>query len=109
MSKPRLAERMGRVVTSSTMQVALEADRLIRQGVDVVDLGAGEPDFPTPPHVKTAAVMAIEQDFTKYTPVAGIPELKQAVCDRYRQDYGVRYDPSEVIVTAGGKQALFNA
>lgn len=106
---PVFAERMGAVLTSGTLQVALEADRLRRQGVDVVDLGAGEPDFPTPAHVKAAAIAGIEENFTKYTPAAGVVELKQAVCDRYQQDYGVRYDASEVIVTAGGKQALFNA
>ncbi|MBI1872431.1 MAG: pyridoxal phosphate-dependent aminotransferase [Acidobacteria bacterium] len=106
---PALAERMGKILTSGTLQVALDADRLRRQGVDVVDLGAGEPDFPTPVHVKAAAIAGIESNFTKYTPAAGIAELKQAVCDRYQQDYGVRYDTSEVIVTAGGKQAIFNA
>ena len=109
MKQPALAARMGAVQTSGTMQVALEADRLIRQGVDVVDLGAGEPDFPTPAHVKAAATDAIEKNFTKYTPAAGTNELKEAVCSRYQQDYGVRYEPSEVIITAGGKQALVNA
>lgn len=109
MKSPGLADRMGRIQTSGTMQVALEADRLIRQGVDVVDLGAGEPDFPTPAHVKAAAIDGIEKNFTKYTPAAGTAELKEAVCRRYQEDYGVRYEPSEVIITAGGKQALINA
>lgn len=103
-----LAERMGRISASPTLQVAQDADRLRRQGVDVVDLGAGEPDFPTPSHAKAEAVAAIEADFTRYTPVAGIAELKHAVCERYRQDYGVQYRPEETIMTAGGKQALFN-
>jgi aspartate aminotransferase len=77
--------------------------------MDVVDLGAGEPDFPTPEHIKTAARDAIDQNFTKYTPSAGIMELRQAVCDRYRVDYGVEFRPEEVIITAGAKQALYNA
>jgi len=103
-----LAERTTRIASSPTLKVAAEADRLRRQGVDVVDFGAGEPDFPTPEHVKAAARAAIDANFTKYTPNAGIAELKQAICDRYRTDYGVAYTPAEVIVTAGGKQALYN-
>jgi aspartate aminotransferase len=100
---------MSRIAPSPTLRVTAEADRLRRQGVDVVDLGAGEPDFPTPEHIKTAAQRAIESNFTKYTPSAGIIELRQAICDRYRLDYGVDYKPEETIVTAGGKQALYNA
>ena len=103
-----LADRTRRITASPTQQVTLEAERLRRRGVDVVDLGAGEPDFPTPAHVKAAGAAAIAADFTKYTPNAGVPELKQAICDRYRADYGVVYDASETIVSAGGKQALFN-
>ena len=103
-----LAERTTRVGASPTMQVLLEADRLRRQGVDVVDLGAGEPDFPTPAHVKAAGRAAIDADFTKYTATAGIPELRQAIAARYREEYGVDYADSEVVVCAGGKQALYN-
>lgn len=103
-----LAERMSRISASPTLKVLLEADRLRRQGVDVVDLGAGEPDFPTPEHAKAAARQAIDQNFTKYTPASGIAELKQAITERYRIDYGVEYADAETIVTAGGKQALFN-
>jgi aspartate aminotransferase len=103
-----LAERTKRVGASPTMQVALEADRLRRQGVDVVDLGAGEPDFPTPEHIKAAGRAAIDADFTKYTAAAGTPELRQAIAARYRASYGVDYAESEVIVCAGGKQALYN-
>ncbi len=100
--------RMQQIAPSPTLKVTAEADRLRRQGVDVVDLGAGEPDFPTPEHVKAAAHLALDQNFTKYTPSAGIVELRQAVCDRYEADYGVAFKPGEVIVTAGGKQALYN-
>jgi aspartate aminotransferase len=103
-----LSPRCTRIASSPTMQVAADADRLRRQGVDVVDFGAGEPDFPTPEHVKAAARAAIDANFTKYTPNAGIDELKQAVTSRYRADYGVDYDHAETIVAAGGKQALYN-
>ena len=103
-----LAERMSRVSTSPTMKVAGEAAKLKRQGVDVVDFGAGEPDFPTPQPAKDAAKTAIDQNFTKYTPPAGTPDLKQAICARYKTDYGVSFSEAECIVTAGGKQALYN-
>jgi aspartate aminotransferase len=90
------------------MKVTATVDRLRREGVEVIDFGAGEPDFGTPPAISAAAHAAIDQNFTKYTPVAGLVELKRAVCDRYRLDYGVEYTESEVIISAGGKQALFN-
>ena len=102
------ASRMSRVVASPTLKVAAEADRLRRSGADVVDLGAGEPDFGTPEHVKAAAHAALDGNFTKYTPSAGVLELRDAVCHRYRLDYGVEIKPEEVIMTAGAKQALYN-
>ena len=103
-----LASRVSRVSSSPTLAVLVESERLRRQGVDVVDFGAGEPDFPTPAHVKDAAHEAINRDFTRYTANAGIEELKQAICTRYRADYGVEYGSSEIIISAGGKQALYN-
>ncbi len=105
----RLAERTTRIASSPTMSVTATVDRLRREGVDVIDLGAGEPDFPTPEPVKRAAHEAIDRNFTKYTPASGVVELKRAIVERYRTDYGVEYREPEVIVTAGGKQALFNA
>lgn len=90
------------------MKVAGEAAKLKRRGVDVVDFGAGEPDFPTPQPAKDAAKTAIDQNFTKYTPPAGTADLRQAICARYKEDYGVSFTEAETIVTAGGKQALFN-
>jgi aspartate aminotransferase len=104
-----LSQRSARIGVSPTMKVTADALRLKAQGVDVVDLGAGEPDFPTPPHISAAAHTAIDANFTKYTTNSGTPELKQAVCDRYRLDYGVKYTAAETIITAGGKQALYNA
>src|SRR5438309_3441651 len=105
----RLADRTKRIASSATMQVTATVDKLRRAGIEVIDFGAGEPDFPTPGAIKTAAHAAIDENFTKYTPTPGIAELKRAICDRYRIDYGVEYSESEVIVSAGGKQALFNA
>src|SRR5688500_7720918 len=104
-----LADRTKRIGVSPTMKVAAEAMRLKAQGVDVVDFGAGEPDFPTPAHVSAAAHAAIDANFTKYTINSGTDELRRAVCARYRTDCGIEYTPSEVIISAGGKQALFNA
>jgi aspartate aminotransferase len=104
-----LAARMQNLGMSPTMKGTMEADRLRRQGVNVIDLGAGEPDFPTPAHVAAAAHDAIEKRFTKYTANPGIMELREAVVARYRQDYGVSYQAEEAIITAGGKQALFHA
>jgi len=104
----KLADRTTRIGGSPTMKVTATVDRLRRSGVEVIDFGAGEPDFPTPDAIKAAARAAIDGNFTRYTPVAGIADLKRAICDRYRADYGVEYNESEVIVTAGGKQALYN-
>jgi aspartate aminotransferase len=90
------------------MQVATEAGRLRAAGVDVVDFGAGEPDFPTPANIKRAALDAIELDFTKYTAAAGILELRGAICERHARDFGTAYTPDECLVTVGGKHAVFN-
>jgi len=103
-----LSERVARIRMSETMEVAAEAGRLRSQGVDVVDFGAGEPDFPTPEHIKEAAVRAIQENFTRYTPAAGVWELRQAVCERHAADFGSRYRAAECLITAGGKQAVFH-
>ncbi len=103
-----MTERISRISESSTMKVAADADRLRREGIDVVDFGAGEPDFPTPENIKQAAISAIGANFTKYTPTGGVLELKQAICERHRTDYGTNYAPAECMVTVGGKHAIFN-
>ncbi len=103
-----IADRISTISVSSTMKVAADADRLRREGVDVVDFGAGEPDFPTPAHIKDAAVQALASDFTKYTNTAGTLELREAICKRHRQDFGTDYSPAECMVTVGGKHAIFN-
>jgi len=91
------------------MKVAADAIKLKAQGVDVVDFGAGEPDFPTPAHIAAAAHRAIDANFTKYTANAGTEDLKRAIVERYRIDNGAEYSSSEVICSAGGKQALYNS
>lgn len=103
-----LADRISLISVSSTMKVAAEADRLRSEGVDVVDFGAGEPDFPTPDNIKQAAFDAINNNFTKYTPAGGTQELKKALCDRHAEDYGTAYSPAECVVSVGGKHVIFN-
>jgi aspartate aminotransferase len=103
-----LADRMSQVSVSATLKVAAEAERLRKAGHNVVDFSAGEPDFPTPEHIKSAAKAAIDANFTRYTAAAGIPELREAICARYKNDYGVDITAAEVLLTVGGKQALFN-
>lgn len=102
-----LAERISRISVSSTMKVAADADKLRREGKDVVDFGAGEPDFPTPENVKQAAIAAINGNFTKYTPAGGTEELKQAICEYHTKNYGTAYSTKECIATVGGKHAIF--
>ena len=94
---------------SSTLAVLMEAERLRAEGVNLVDLGAGEPDFPTPRNVKDAGIRAIEENFTRYTSTSGIQPLKVAVIEMMRRDFGASYETPEVIVTIGGKQGIFNA
>jgi len=106
--KTEIAERISLISVSSTMKVAADAEKLRAQGVDVVDFGAGEPDFPTPDNVKQAAIRAIEQNFTKYTGAGGTAELKQAVCERHAKDFGTGYQPAECIISVGGKHVIFN-
>ena len=103
-----IAERISSISVSSTMKVAADAERLRSEGIDVVDFGAGEPDFPTPDNIKQAAVRALEQNFTKYTPAGGTAELKKAVCERHALDFGTDYKPAECLITVGGKHVIFN-
>ncbi len=103
-----IAERISSISVSSTMKVSAEAERLRGEGVDVVDFGAGEPDFPTPDNIKQAAVRALEQNFTKYTAAGGTAELKKAVCERHALDFGTSYKPNECMITVGGKHVICN-
>lgn len=103
-----LAERISRISVSATMKVASDAEKLRARGVDVVDFGAGEPDFPTPENIKRAAVRALEENFTKYTAAGGTTELKEAICERHAADFGTSYTPAECVVSVGGKHVIFN-
>src|SRR5450631_4411080 len=93
-----IAERISSISVSSTMKVAADAEKLRAEGIDVVDFGAGEPDFPTPDNIKQAAIRAIEQNFTKYTPAGGTAELKKAACERHALDFGTDYKPNECLI-----------
>lgn len=105
----QLSERISRISVSATAVVVQKAEKLRAGGADLVDFGAGEPDFPTPSHIKQAAVEALQQNFTKYTPTGGTAELKGAITERHARDFGSTYKPEECLVTVGGKQAIFEA
>ena len=104
----KFAKRVSDISASSTMAVAQEARKLRQQGIDIIDFGPGEPDFPTPEPVKRAGISAIEQDFTKYTASGGIPELRQAVADRFNQEWNTDFSSANVLITCGAKHAIFN-
>lgn len=103
-----LAERISLISVSSTARVSAEAEKLRRAGLDVVDFGVGEPDFPTPDNIKQAAIRALDENFTRYTAMPGVQELRQAVCDRHKSDFGTSYSVPECVVSVGGKHAIFN-
>src|SRR5205085_11022755 len=105
----QFSDRVNRIEISATLAVVNEAAKLRAQGVDLVDLGMGEPHFATPDHIKQAGIAAIQNNFTKYTAVAGIPELRRAIAHRHAEDFGSNYKPDEAMASTGGKQALFNA
>jgi aspartate aminotransferase len=102
------ADRIGRIEVSATMAVAAEAAKLRAQGAKLVDFGAGEPHFPTPQHIKDAAIAAIDANFTRYTVVPGIPDVRKAIVERHAKDFSSDYSIDEAIFTTGGKLALFN-
>jgi aspartate aminotransferase len=104
-----LSDRIDRIEVSATMAITAEALRLKASGIDLADFGAGEPHFATPRHIKDAAIEAIEKNFTRYTAVAGIPEVRKAIIERHAADFGTNYTVEECVFTTGGKLALFNA
>ena len=103
-----ISSRAASLAPSLTLAISAKAKELRVAGEDVIGFGAGEPDFDTPQHIKDAAAQALADGFTKYTPSSGIPELRQAVADKFQKDYGVEYEPSQVIVNCGGKHSCFN-
>ena len=104
-----LSDAVNRVEPSATIAVTTKAAELRRAGQDVIGLGAGEPDFDTPDHIKEAAIQAIHDGKTKYTPADGIPELKEAICAKFARDNDLTYTPAQVNVSPGGKAVIFNA
>lgn len=103
-----LSVRAIKIKPSSTLAITAKAAELRAQGKDVVGFGVGEPDFETPEHIKAAGIKAIEDGFTRYTPVPGIPELKNAICKKLKEDNGLDYAPSQIVVSSGAKQSLSN-
>lgn len=104
-----IANRLGVIQPSPTMAVTAKAAELRAAGQDVIGLAAGEPDFDTPEHIKQAAIQALADGKTKYTPASGTAELRQAVCDKFKRDNGLEYKPGQIVVGNGAKQVLFNA
>ena len=104
----KFAKRVARLLPSSTLAITSRAASMRKEGVDVVNFGAGEPDFDTPSNIKRAATEAISRGFTKYTPASGTLDLKRAVSDTLRKDNSLRYKPEEIVITCGAKHALYN-
>ena len=94
---------------SLTLQITAKAKQMKAQGLNVISLAAGEPDFPPPEPIKQAAIEAVNQNFSRYTPASGIPELKQAVAEKLQRENNINYQTENIIITNGGKQALYNA
>jgi aspartate aminotransferase len=104
-----LTDRINRIEVSATMAITAEALKMKSQGIDLADFGAGEPHFSTPQHIKDAAIEAIQKNFTRYTAVAGVPEVRKAIVERHAADFGTNYTPEECVFSAGGKLSIFNA
>jgi len=104
----RISDRAASLAPSLTLAIDSKAKQMKAEGIDVVGFGAGEPDFDTPQHIKDACVKALAEGFTKYTPGSGIPELRQAVADKFKRDNGLTYKTSQIIISSGGKHSCFN-
>ncbi len=103
-----VSEKANQIGESPTLKVTAKAKAMKAAGVDIIDLSVGEPDFPTPDHIKTAGIKAIEENFTKYTQTEGIPPLKDAIIARLKEDYGLAYEKNEIIVSSGAKSSLYH-
>lgn len=106
--KKRLTKRISSVAPSLTLAITAKAKAMKAAGEDVVSFGAGEPDFPTPAHIAEAAKRAIDEGKTKYTPSSGLPALKEAICKKFREENGLEYEPSQIVVSGGAKHSVFN-
>lgn len=103
-----ISKRLSSIGASETLRISAKAKELAAQGIDVIDLSVGEPDFPTPDNVKQAGKRAIDQNVTRYTPSPGLPDLRKAIAEKLKRDNGVDYAPEEIIVSSGAKQSLYN-
>src|SRR5215510_15839589 len=104
----KISRRAAVLSPSLTLAIDSKAKQMKSEGQDVVGFGAGEPDFDTPQHIKDAAIKALNEGFTKYTPASGIPELRQAIADKFKRENGLSYKPNQVIVSCGGKHSCYN-
>ena len=104
----KVAERINRLSESATLAVAQKSRELKAQGIDVIGLGVGEPDFPTPTFIKEAAKKAIDDNYSYYSPVPGYPELLKAISDKLKRDNNLEYAPSQIVVSNGAKHSLAN-
>src|SRR5213596_2570875 len=104
----KISRRAASLAPSLTLAIDSKAKQMKADGQDVVGFGAGEPDFDTPKHIKDAAIKALNEGFTKYTPSSGIPELRQAIADKFKRENGLTYKPSQIIVSCGGKHSCYN-
>jgi len=105
----KLSVRAKSIGASPTLALDAKTKALIKEGVDVISFGVGEPDFDTPDHIKEAAIEAIDAGFTKYTPASGIPELREAICSKFKKDNNLEYKPSQILVSCGAKHSIYNA
>jgi aspartate aminotransferase len=105
----QLTDRINRIQISPTAAVIAAADKLKSEGVDIADFGPGEPDFPTPDHIKQAAIKAINENKTKYTPTPGVMSLREAICAWHKRELKSSYEPKECVTNVGGKHSIFNA
>ena len=104
----KLAKRVSDIGESVTLQITSKAKKMAKEGIDVVSFAAGEPDFDTPDFIKQAAIKALNEGFTKYTPSSGIPELREAICAKFKKDNGLDYSPAQIVVSNGAKHSLYN-
>src|SRR6266436_7470703 len=104
----KISHRAAALSPSLTLAIDSKGKQMKAEGLDVVGFGAGEPDFDTPQHIKDACAKALDEGFTKYTPSSGIPELRQAIADKFKRDNGLTYQPSQIIVSCGGKHSCYN-
>ena len=104
----RLAKRVGAISSSATLDITSRAKKMMKDGIDIVSFGAGEPDFDTPDHIKTAAINAINEGYTKYTASSGSPELREAISRKFKRDNALDYQASQIVVSSGAKHSLYN-